>query len=120
MIQHKYGSFTESQIDEYKNKLHKKIHWLLLYKDPNVQQDEEVNFQQYYFWLMKSISGFNSLLRYPNEIVELLSVLQEARHETYKEDFDFGIFRKLILDAHSIVDRIGESQIIGGDQSDNT
>lgn len=114
MITHKYGEFTDFQLDDYKKKLHKKIHWLLLYKDPNVESIEDANFQQYYFWLMKHIAGANSLLNYPKEMIELLAVLQQARRESYKDDFDFGVFRKLILDAHALVDRIG------GDQSDNT
>lgn len=107
MIPYKYGEFDIAQIDEYKKKLHKKIHWLLLYKDPTVDIDNNVNFQQYFFFIMKEIAGLNSLLGYPEEIVELLIVLQTARKETYKEDFDFKLYRKFILDAHSLVNRIG-------------
>lgn len=112
MIPHKYGKFNVTQVDEYKEKLHTKIHWLLLYKDPNVTIDnaDGVDFQQYYYLLLKEISGLNSLLKYPVEVVELLTVLQTARKETYKDPFNFSLFRKFILDAHSIVDRIGGEQ----------
>lgn len=29
-----YGHFDDLQIEEYKEKLHKEMFWLLLYKDP--------------------------------------------------------------------------------------
>lgn len=57
---------------------------------------------------MLRISGLNELLGYQPILVSLLSILQAARSENQKENFDFDIYRKLILDAHSLVDRIKE------------
>ena len=34
-----YGHFDDLQIEEYKEKLHKEMFWLLLYKDPKTKDD---------------------------------------------------------------------------------
>lgn len=112
MIEHRYGEFTETQLDEYKKKLHDKMFWLLLYKDPKTkdkypEMDDE-NFKKYFEFLMKEIAGLNELLFRPKEIVEILSMLMAAWLETLKEEFDYQSYRKLILDAHHLVDKIKE------------
>ena len=33
-MKHLYGYFSKEQMDKYKTKLHKDVFWLLLYKDP--------------------------------------------------------------------------------------
>ena len=47
-----YGHFDDLQIEEYKEKLHKEMFWLLLYKDPKTKDefknvDFENNFIQF-------------------------------------------------------------------------
>ena len=56
---------------------------------------------------MLKINGLNELLSYPVEIVEIMSVLEAALLETRKEEFNFQTYRKLIFDAHSLIDKIG-------------
>lgn len=34
-----YGHFDDLQIEEYKEKLHKEMFWLLLYKDPKTKDE---------------------------------------------------------------------------------
>ena len=58
---------------------------------------------------MKKLDGLNTLLFCPVEIVSILSLLQAAYNETKKEEFDYQSYRKLILDAHSLVDKIPEN-----------
>jgi len=55
---------------------------------------------------MKKIDGLNTLLFYPVEIVAIMSLLQAALNETRSDDFNYRSYRKLILDAHSLVDKI--------------
>lgn len=102
-----YGSFDDEQIKKYKVQLHKEMFWLLLYKDPKTKDGfKDVDFDKYFTTLMKKIDGLNEILMFPVEIISIMSLLQAALIETRKEDFDFKIYRKLILDAHSIVDDI--------------
>ncbi len=109
-MQHLYGSFSEQQIKEYKIKMHKEMFWLLLYKDPETKdQFKNTNYEKYFIGLMKKLDGLNTLLFCPVEIVSILSLLQAAYNETKKEEFDYQSYRKLILDAHSLVDKIPEN-----------
>ena len=102
-----YGHFNEKQIEEFKVKLHKELFWLLLYKDPKTkEQYTNVNYDKYFTGLMKKIDGLNELLFYPVEIVSIMSLLQAAYKESKKFIFDYQTYRKLILDAHSLIDRI--------------
>lgn len=116
MIEYKYGSFTEEQFNEYKTQLHKKLFWLLIYKDPNTKEQfpnvDQANFEQYFTHVMHEIDGMNSIFLYPPEICMMVNILESALHETQKEFFDYKFYRKLILDAHSLIDKI---QFKGGE-----
>lgn len=102
-----YGHFDDLQIEEYKEKLHKEMFWLLLYKDPKTKDEfKNVDFEKYFINLMEKIDGLNTLLFYPVEIVAIMSLLQAALNETRSDDFNYRSYRKLILDAHSLVDKI--------------
>lgn len=109
-MQHLYGNFSKQQIKEYKIKMHKEMFWLLLYKDPATRdQFKNTNYEKYFIGLMKKLDGLNTLLFCPAEIVSILSLLQAAYNETKREEFDYQSYRKLILDAHSLVDKIPEN-----------
>ena len=105
-MKHQYGYFTDEQMENYKTKLHKDVFWLLLYKDPK-KDFPDVDYEKYFEGLMLKINGLNELLFYPKEIVEIMSVLEASLLETKKENFNFQTYRKLIFDAHSLIDKIG-------------
>lgn len=106
-MQHKYGHFEDYQINNYKVKLHKELFWLLLYKDPNTKEKfPNTNYDKYFVGLMKKLDGLNELLMFPTEMVSIMSLLEAAYIETKKSDFDFKSYRKLILDAHNLVDKM--------------
>ena len=107
-MQNIYGHFNDEQMENYKVKLHKELFWLLIYKDPKTRDEYlNVDFNKYFDGLMRKINGLNELLFYPTEIVAIMSLLQAALIESKKVDFDYQAYRKLVLDAHSLVDKIG-------------
>ena len=106
-MEHLYGKFSCEQIKEYKVKLHKELFWLLLYKDPKTKEDyQNVDFNKYFDGLMRKLNGFNELMNNPVEMVSIMSLLQAALIETRKNEFNWSVYRKLILDAHNLVDKI--------------
>ncbi len=106
-MEHKYGYFDEKQFETFKTKLHKELFWLLLYKDPKTaEQYAHVDFDKYFCGLMRRINGLNALLFYPSEIVGIMSNLEAAYIEASKDEFDFQVYRKLVLDAHALLDKI--------------
>lgn len=107
-MEYLYGKFSDAQVAEFKNKLHKKLFWLLLYKDPKTAQNyESVDFPKYFVNLMKEIDGLNELLCYPEPIIDICCKLQAAYRESRNEQFDYQVYRKFVLDAHNLVDKIG-------------
>ena len=50
----------------------------------------------------------NELLLCQPELVSIMSLLQAALNEYVSDDFDFQIYRKLILDAGSEIDNLKE------------
>ncbi len=103
-----YGHFEDEQMENYKVKLHKELFWLLIYKDPKTKDEYlNVDFNKYFDGLMRKMDGLNALLFYPTEIVSIMSLLEAALIESKKVDFDYKVYRKLVLDAHSLVDKIG-------------
>ena len=107
IITTKYGDLSGEQLEEYREKLHKKLFWLLLYKDPNTK-DEYIatNFDRYFRTLMGELKGLDELLVHPSGLVEMLCILEAAFEETKKYPFEFQIYRKYVLDAHALLDRM--------------
>ena len=119
-MQHKYGTFSDKQFNDYKVKLHRDLFWLLLYKDPKTAGNfADVDFDKYFVGLMRKFDGLNELLLCPPEMVEMMAILESAYKLCNDAQFDYSVYRKIILDAHNIVDRIPEAEA-GGDCNDNT
>ena len=55
-----YGKITQEQLNDFKKKLHGKIHWLLIYKEVD---DFTVDFDAYYTELMNYIGSAGEVLR---------------------------------------------------------
>ena len=103
----KYGMFTVNELAEYKDKLHNKLFWLLLYKDPQTKDDfTYVDFDSYFVALMKELNGLNEVLIDPHGLVEMISILEAAYMESKKDSFNYKVYRKFVLDAHNLLDRI--------------
>ena len=98
MINHKYGTFDDSQIHATKEKLRKQIYFLLLIADPNTADNYNVDVTQAFKNVQYVLDGYNSLVGYPREVVTVASLLEKALLN-YQGDFDFQIYRKLVLDA---------------------
>lgn len=106
---HKYGTFSKKQIAQTKEYIRKKIYFLLLVAEDAEEKTKfpEVDLLAAHNNLMYRISGFNELLNRPKEIVLVLSLLEEAKNLIGK-DFNFALYRKLILDAGAEVLKVKE------------
>ena len=103
-IIHKYGSFKKEQVEDYITKIRKKIFWLILYTDPETKSAyEDIDVHGYHENLMYELSGLNSLLFYPKELVEILSLLESALHMLESDSFYFRKYRRLVFDAGALV-----------------
>lgn len=55
---------------------------------------------------MKELDGFNHLFEYPTNMVRIVSLIQAAYDESLKKEFNYKVYRKLVLDAQNLVDKI--------------
>ena len=63
---------------------------------------------EYFNTTLLKLNAMNELLSYPNDIVSLYETLEAARLVLNSDDFNFKTYRKLILDAHSLIDKLPE------------
>lgn len=104
----KYGYYSSSQISAVKQSLRKAIFFLLLYVDPQTKDDyPDVNVDDAFRSLMLRLNGLNSILLEPPELVDTMCYL-EAAWQLLNNNFDFALYRKLILDAGAQVMRVKE------------
>lgn len=114
-LKYLYGEYSVEQMEDHKKYLHSSIHWLLIYKDPKTSyQWRNVNVDKYLDMLLRKIAGLNVLFGCPQSIVTLMSVLEAARIELHSEDFEWAVYRKLILDAQNLVDTLPDETVEWG------
>lgn len=107
-VEFKYGEFTADQVTSTLLKLRKKIFFLLLYVDPNTnEQYAEIDVNGAFENLLYELAGMNSLFQNPPELVTVCNLLEAARLEYFSDDFDFKVYRKLILDSGVEIMKIG-------------
>ena len=102
-----YGKISAEQLEDFKKKLHSKIHWLLIYKESD---DFNVDFDSYYIELMKYIGSAGEVLRQDATALEILSMLTMAYGESTKDEFNHNRYRHYVLEAHNLVDRLGVNE----------
>ena len=111
-----YGKYGEQQLSDYREKLHNKMFWLLIYKDPkSIDEYRHVDFDKYFRSLMKEINGLNDILLQPAKLIEMMTLLQAAYNETVSENFDYRVYRKFVLDAHNILDEMDFEEEVSAD-----
>lgn len=102
MLSDKYNTgFTDSQLQQEAKFLHKEIHRLLYGRE-----NEDPRLFIYYDKLQRTLSGMNELLSQPPELITLMSDIEAARIEALNSDYNHEAYRRLILDSHSILDRL--------------
>ena len=106
---HEYGVFAKDQIVAYKEKMRKKIFFLLLIVDPKTKEEyKEVNVDEAFSNILRVLGGYDELIGHPVEMVTVLSMLAAAKKELDSDSFEYATYRKLILDAGCEVLKIKE------------
>lgn len=108
-MKHKYGNFTETQMSSTKKSIRKQIFFLLLCADPKTKDNyAHIDVGEAFKGLLYKLDGLNSILGEPQELVDTISLLEEALIKYEEPKFDFRIYRRLILSAGSLIDTIRE------------
>ncbi len=109
-MKHKYGwDFTKEQISDAKTDIRGKIFFLLLCVDPKTKSEyQNIDVETAFDSLLRNLDGYNKLFDCPVEVVRTMCLLEAALNEYKKPDFQFSIYRKLVLDAGSEVLKIKE------------
>lgn len=96
----KYGSLSSTQIYDIKKSIQKAIFFLLLYVDPDTCDEyPNTDIVGAFSNLQYKLSGLNSILLEPPELIETMSLLESALNEYNSKCFEWQKYRKLILDA---------------------
>lgn len=104
-----YGEFSENQISQTAQSLRRSIFFLLLCVDPKTSWEyPDVDVNKCFKGLLYRIGGLNKLLLEPVEVVTTMSLLQAAFMEFNKSNFNFSVYRKLILDAGAEIEKLRE------------
>ena len=97
---YKYGTLPSDQIKQQKTYLQGAIFQLLHFKE------EEYEFLDGRFVsILQQLDGLNYLFEHQPVIISIMSLLESARHED-----DFKQYRKAILDATALVDKIKDGE----------
>ena len=108
-MKHKYGNFTETQILLTKKSIRKQIFFLLLCVDPETKDKySHIDVSEAFKGLLYKLDGLNSVLGEPQELVDIMSLLEEALIQYNEPNFNFRIYRRLILNAGSLINTIKE------------
>lgn len=108
-MKHKYGNFTETQMLLTKKSIRKQIFFLLLCVDPKTKDNyTHVDVSEAFKGLLYKLDGLNSVLGEPQELVDTISLLEEALIKYNEPKFNFQTYRRLVLNAGSLIDDIRE------------
>ena len=108
-MKHLYGEFTKEQINQTVKSLRGYIFFLLLCVDLKTAQEyKDVDVNSCFMNLLLRMGGLNHLLMERPELVTVMSLLQAANIEYNNPEFRFKVYRKLILDAGSEIEKLKE------------
>lgn len=106
----KYSSITAEQAGMLIERLRKKIYFLLIILDPKTKENfRHIKVEEAFDNVMCELNGANEIFMHPFEIITTMTCLEAAFVEYKKPDFDFSIYRKLLLEAGSKIKEVDVS-----------
>ena len=99
-MNYKYGTLPPSQIKQQKEYLQKSIFQMIPFKEENYKF-----LDARFISLLQQLDGMNHLFNEQPVIITIMSLLESARHED-----NFKMYRKAILDATALVDKIEDGE----------
>lgn len=105
---YKYGEFSRNQMAEIKERIRKRIFFILLVIENKENQYDGYDVNGIFESEMTKIGGFNGILNKPVELVEVQVLLEAARIEYNSPDFNWFKCRKLLLDAGNEIKKVKE------------
>ena len=100
----KYGQIENTQISDHKELLHKDVFKLLWMKEENYPQ-----LDRYFSSVLWKLTGYNSVFNNQAVMIDIISILETARLEAKKPNYNHSEYRKAILDSMSLIDKLKES-----------
>lgn len=100
----KYGNFPQTQISKHKDEMRTDIIKLLYMKEECCP-----TLDKYFESILWRFSGYNDIFNHQPVMINIISVLEEAKTEAFKTDYSHKKYRKLILDASALVLKLKES-----------
>lgn len=100
----KYGNFPKKQISNHKNELHDNVLALLYMKEEKCE-----TLDNYFHSLLWKLNGYNEIFGNQPVMIDIMSNLEEARIEALKDFYNHRKYRKLVLDAFNMLDKLQES-----------
>lgn len=100
----KYGNIDNIQIRNHKEILHRDIFKLLWMKEENYPQ-----LDVYFSSVLWKLAGYNSIFNNQTVMLDIMSLLESARLEAQKDNYNHSMYRKAILDSMSLIDKLKES-----------
>lgn len=98
-----YGDFPDQQIADVKKSIRGSIYFLLLCVDPETSgKYQEININKTFENLLYRLDGFNSLLFYPKEIVDIKVKAYPQHKELYASIQTVSMGRPIISFASLI------------------
>lgn len=104
MIKNKYGAWKETQFEGFCERLHARIHWLLIYAE-----NHDPALPSYFVVTLKRLNALNRLMNYDPTIIEIMNTVEMAKTEYEKQSFT-PEYKNLVFEAHELVDRIVENR----------
>lgn len=98
----RFGNIPQIQWDNYRLSLAQAVFLPLPFYEDSYEQLEE-----YFDSLLLQLYGLNELLQYHEDVITIITLLEGARRELHKEDFNVKVYRKSILDAFNLTKKIG-------------
>lgn len=96
----RYGMLPDAELEDYRERLHSLIHWLLIY-----QEEANPCLVQYFEKVQAKLAGLSSLLCEHSWCIELMVIVEAARVLLEDSNFNHRLYKKFIFDAHELIDR---------------
>lgn len=98
----KYGTVPTVQWNDHLYSLSKAVFLPLPFKEDGVE-----NVDEYISSLILQLFGFNEMLGENKDVLTVIELLEGAKIELSREEFNYKLYRKAILDAYNLIKRIG-------------